>query len=217
MQEYAAYRIINIISDICYRVRLLHITYRDTDERRKDDLIERHRFLMESQSELAAGVGGQPVDVTGISLRSLDDDDAAAVYIFQYLIGNTDWSMVMADEDDVCCHNGDILDVDSKRYYVPYDFDLVGLVNSKYAYPDPSLPIRKVTQRYYLGFCTSRDTLQRALGVIKSHKEEILGVSSDIPGLPDKDRKRSIDFLNHFFTRADDEEKMLKSFERRCH
>ncbi len=196
---------------------MLHITYRDTEERRKDDLIERYGFLMESQSDMAARVGGQPVNVTGISLRSLDDDDAAAVYIFQYLIGNTDWSMVMADEDDVCCHNGDILDVDSKRYYVPYDFDLVGLVNSKYAYPDPSLPIRKVTQRYYLGFCTSRDTLQRALGVIKSHKEEILGVSSDIPGLPDKDRKRSIDFLNHFFTRADDEEKMLKSFERRCH
>jgi len=217
LQEYAVYRIFNIISDVGYRVRLLRITYRDTDERRKDNLIERYGFLMESQSELAARVGGQPVNVTGISLRSLDEDHTAAVYIFQYLIGNTDWSFVMADEDDVCCHNGDILDIDSKRYYVPYDFDLVGLVNSKYAYPDPSLPIRKVTQRYYLGFCTSRDTLQSALGIIKSHKEEILGVLSDIPGLPEKDRKRSIDYLDQFFTRADDEEKMLKSFERRCH
>ena len=217
LQEYAVYRIFNIISDIGYRVRLLRITYRDTDERRKDDLIERYGFLLESQSALAARVGGVPVDVTGISLKSLDEDYAAAVYIFQYLIGNTDWSFVMADGDDVCCHNGDILDVDSKRYYVPYDFDLVGLVNSKYAYPDPSLPIRKVTQRYYLGFCTSRDTLQSALGIIKSHKEEILGVLSEIPGLPEKDRKRSIDFLNQFFTRADDEEKMLKSFEKRCH
>ena len=217
LQEYAVYRIFNIISDIGYRVRLLRITYRDTDERRKDDLIERYGFLLESQPGLAARVGGQPVNVTGISLRSLDEDHTAAVYIFQYLIGNTDWSFVMADGDDVCCHNGDILDIDSKRYYVPYDFDLVGLVNSKYAYPDPALPIRKVTQRYYLGFCTSRDTLQSALGIIKSHKEEILGVLSDIPGLPEKDRKRSIDFLNQFFTRADDEEKMLKSFEKRCH
>jgi hypothetical protein len=217
LQEYAVYRIFNIISDIGYRVRLLHITYRDTDERRKDDLIERYGFLLESQSALAARVGGAPVDVTGISLRSLDEDHAAAVYIFQYLIGNTDWSFVMADGDDVCCHNGDILDIDSTRYYVPYDFDLVGLVNSKYAYPDPSLPIRKVTQRYYVGFCTSRDTLQSALGIIKSHKEEILGVLSDIPGLPEKDRNRSIDFLTQFFTRADDEEKMLKSFEKRCH
>jgi hypothetical protein len=196
---------------------LLHITYRDTDERRKDEVLERYGFLLESDDELAARVGGHPVNVTGISLRSLDEDHAAAVYIFQYLIGNTDWSMVMADEDDVCCHNGDILDIDSKRFYVPYDFDLAGLVNARHAYPDPSLPIRKVTQRYYVGFCTSRDTLQSALGIIKSHKEEILGVLSDIPGLPQKDRNRSIDFLNQFFTRANDEEKMLKSFERRCH
>jgi hypothetical protein len=91
-----------------------------------------------------------------------------------------------------------------KRYYLPYDFDLAGLVNSRYAYPDPSLPIRKVTQRMYRGFCTS-------------HEEEILGVLTDIPGLPENDRKRSIDYLDQFFTRAGDKEKMLKSFERRCH
>ena len=162
-------------------------------------------------------MGDHPVNVTGISLRSLDEDHVAAVYIFLYLIGNTDWSMVMADEDDVCCHNGDILDIESKRFYVPYDFDLAGLVNARHAHPDPSLPIRKVTQRYYLGFCTSRDTLQSALGLIKSHKEEILGVLSDIPGLPERDREKSIDYLDQFFTRADDEEKMLNSFEKRCH
>ena len=119
LQEYATYRIFNIISDISYRVRLLHITYRDTDERRKDEVLERYGFLLESDHELAARVGGHPVNVTGISLRSLDEDHAAAVYIFQYLIGNTDWSFVMADGDDVCCHNGDILDIDSKRYYAP--------------------------------------------------------------------------------------------------
>jgi hypothetical protein len=59
--------------------------------------------------------------------------------------------------------------------------------------------------------------LQSALGLIKSHKEEILGVLSDIPGLPERDREKSIDYLDQFFTRADDEGKMLNSFERRCH
>ncbi len=31
LQEYAAYRIFNLVSDVSYRVRLLHITYTDTD------------------------------------------------------------------------------------------------------------------------------------------------------------------------------------------
>jgi len=216
LQEFAAYRIFNLISDVGYRVRLLRITYRDTDERRKDEVLARYGFLIEPQSELAERFGGHPAKVTGVSLRSLDDDQAAAVYIFQYLIGNTDWSLAKAEDDDVCCHNGDILEIESKRFYVPYDFDLAGLVNAKYAYPDPALPIRKVTQRMYRGYCTSRDTLRSALGIVKTRKADILDVLSEMPALPEDERAKSIDYLNQFFTRAEDEENMLLSFERRC-
>ena len=216
LQEFAAYRIFNLISDVGYRVRLLHITYRDTDERRKNEVIVRYGFLIESQAELADRIGGRPAKVTGVSLRSLDDRQAALVYVFQYMIGNTDWSMAKADDDDVCCHNGDILEIESKHFYVPYDFDLAGLVNAKYAYPDPALRIRKVTQRMYRGYCTSRDTLQSALGMVRKRKVDILGVLSEIPGLPEDEQAMSIDYLSQFFTRAEDEEKMLQSFERRC-
>ena len=216
LQEFAAYRIFNLISDAGYRVRLLRITYRDTDERRKDEVLARYGFLIESQAELADRIGGRPAKVTGVSLRSLDDRQAALVYVFQYMIGNTDWSMAKADDDDVCCHNGDILEIESKHFYVPYDFDLAGLVNAKYAYPDPALRIRKVTQRMYRGYCTSRDTLQSALGMVRKRKADILGVLSEIPGLPEDEQAMSIDYLSQFFTRAEDEEKMLQSFERRC-
>jgi len=138
------------------------------------------------------------------------------VYIFQYLIGHTDWSLAKSDDDDVCCHNGGILDIESMRFYVPCDFDLAGLVNGKYAYPNPALPIRKVTQRMYRGFCTSRATLQSALGIVKARRADILGVLSAIPGLPEDDRAKGVNYLNQFFMRADDEEKLLQSFERRC-
>lgn len=216
LQEYAAYRMFSLVSDIGYGVRLLRITYRDTDERRKNEVIVRYGFLIESQAELADRIGGRPAKVTGVSLRSLDDHQAALVYVFQYMIGNTDWSMAKADDDDVCCHNGDILEIESKHFYVPYDFDLAGLVNAKYAYPDPALRIRKVTQRMYRGYCTSRDTLQSALGMVRKRKADILGVLSEIPGLPEDEQAMSIDYLSQFFTRAEDEEKMLQSFERRC-
>lgn len=199
----------SLVSDIGYRVRLLRITYRDTDERRKNEVIVRYGFLIESQAELAGRIGGCPAKVNGVSLRRIDDDQVALVYVFQHMIGNTDWSMATADDDDVCCHNGDILEIESKHFYVPYDFDLAGLVNAKYAYPDPALRIRKVTQRMYRGYCTSRDTLQSALGMVRKRKADILGVLSEIPGLPEDERAMSVDYLNQFFTRAEDEEKML--------
>jgi len=216
LQEFAAYRIFNQISDIGYKVRLLRITYTDTDNHFDPKLDEHYAFLIESQAGLAARVGGEPANVTGISLKSLDDDQAALVYLFQYLVGNTDWSMVMAEGDDVCCHNGDIVDIGSARFYVPYDFDLAGLVNAKYAYPDPSLRIRKVTQRLYRGFCTERETLEAALAVVVRQKADILDVLNKMPGMPDKERSKSSNFLREFFARADNEEKLITTFEKRC-
>lgn len=216
LQELAAYRIFNQISDISYKVRLLRITYTDTEDRFKPKLDEHYAFLIESQAGLAARLGGESANVTGISLRSLNDEQAALVYVFQYLVGNTDWSMVMAEGDDACCHNGDIIDIGSSRFYVPYDFDLAGLVNANYAYPDPSLRIRKVTQRLYRGFCTERETLETALAAVVSHKADILDVLNNMPGMPEKDRSQSSNYLRDFFARAEDPEKMLQSFERRC-
>lgn len=216
LQEFGAYQIFNRISDVSYRVRLLRITYTDTEDRFEPKLDEYYAFLIESQAGLAARVGGEPVNVTGISLKSLDDEQAAQVYVFQYLIGNTDWSMVMAEGDDTCCHNGDVIEIGSARFYVPYDFDLAGLVNAKYAYPDPSLRIRKVTQRMYRGFCTESGNLQVALATIKARQADIINVFTEMPGLFAKDREQSIDYLGQFFARSDDEEKLISTFEKRC-
>ena len=216
LQEYAAYRIFNLISDVSYKVRLLHITYTDTDGRLKEDIFDRYGFLIESESGLADRVGGQPALVTGVSLRTLDSQQAAAVFVFQYLIGNTDWSLVTADEDDTCCHNGDLVDVGSVRYYVPYDFDLSGLVNARYARPDPSLRISRVTQRQYRGYCVSTDPVKRALSAIKSRRVDILDLISQLPGVSQKDIEATTNYLEKFFVRASDEDKIVQSFERMC-
>ena len=216
LQEYAAYRIFNLISDVGYRVRLLRITYTDTDGGFKESVFDRYGFLIESASALAERVGGQAEHVTGVSLRSLDNQQAATVYIFQYLIGNTDWSLVTADDDDTCCHNGDLFDIGSVRYYVPYDFDLAGLVNAPYARPDPSLRISRVTQRLYRGYCISTDALKDALSTIKARRVDILDVISQLPGLSLKEIVATIIYLEQFFVRADDENKIVQSFERRC-
>jgi hypothetical protein len=216
LQEYAAYRIFNLISDVSYKVRLLHITYTDTDGGLKEKEFDRYGFLIESASGLADRIGGQPAEVSAVSLSTLDSNHAAAVFVFQYLIGNTDWSLVTADEDDTCCHNGDLFDVDSMRYYVPYDFDLSGIVNARYARPDPSLRISKVTQRKYRGFCMPTDAVKAALGSINARKTAILDSINQLPGVSQKDSDATIAYLQKFFARASNEDKIVQQFERRC-
>jgi len=216
LEEYAAYRIFNLISDVSYRVRLVEITYRDTDGRMKETTFVRKGFFIESAAELADRTGGEPVEVSGVSLNSLDEEQAAAVFVFQYLIGNTDWSLVTADADDTCCHNVDLFDIEALRFAVPYDFDLSGFENAPYARPDSSIGIRKVTQRRYRGYCISSGALTGAINAIVGRKDDILGTLAQVPGLPEKNIEAGTKYLGKFFDQAENVSKLERSFERRC-
>ena len=216
LREFAAYRIFNLISEVGYRVRLLHITYIDTAEGRKKKTSSRYGFLIESAAALALRTNGTPLNDKGISVASLDKQHAAKVFIFAYLIGNTDWSLVRAKDDDKCCHNGDVFDIGPSRYFVPYDFDLSGIVNARYAWTNPAVRISKVTQRKYRGYCIPADALKLGLIHIKGLRADILDVIDEVPGLSLKDRQKTFKFLDGFFSRASDEDKLLRRFERYC-
>lgn len=217
LEEYAAYRIFGLLSDVGYRVRLVRITLQDTDERFVRTDSHGYGFLIEPREQLASRVGGTVSDVPAVALKWMDEDQAALVYVFQYLVANTDWSFVAPDNEERCCHNIDLLDIDSKLFPVPYDFDLTGLVNASYAFPDSSLPIKRVTRRLYRGFCTDAETLREAIETVNSKREEILDVIRNLPIEPDKAKADRVDYLQRFFEEAGDEDRIISKFEKGCH
>jgi hypothetical protein len=216
LSEYAVYRILSLLTDYAYRVRLLRITYVDNQGGRNAAGLTRHGFVLEPQDALAARVGGERVHSPTVSLARLDAQEMALVYVFQYLVGNTDWSLVTASADDRCCHNGDLVERDARWFYVAYDFDQAGLVNARYARPDASLGLRNVTQRRYRGFCTDEAVLAGALAQVTARQGEIMAVIDHLPGLDDKARERRRDYLEDFFKAAANPQKLLKEFNRRC-
>jgi len=217
LEEYAAYRIFSLITPVSYRVRLVHMYYNDTAGRLDEDAARRFGFLIEPTKHLAARVGGVDTEIPAVSLAALDSGQAALVYVFQYLIGNTDWSLVTAEEDDACCHNGRLIKIGPKLFLVPYDFDLAGIVNAKYARPDPSLRISKVRTRLYRGFCMDTDVLRGAIRRVNSLEAEIRAVITDLPLLSEKEKKKQTTYVGKFFDRSRDEEKILERFEKTCH
>ena len=217
LEEYAAYRIFSLLSDVSYRVRLVHLTYTDTDGRLNEAFRESYGYLIEPLEQLVSRVRGSLPEIPAVSLKRLDEEQAALVYIFEYLIANTDWSFVTAESDEHCCHNIELVKIDPKIFPVPYDFDLAGLVNAAYAKPDPSLRIKKVSKRVYQGFCTDTEILRGALKDISSKEADVLDIIVGLPVLTEKEKKNRIDYLGKFFNKAGDEDKMIAMFEKRCH
>ena len=214
IEEYAIYRMFNLLTPASYRVRLLHMTFADTAGDGETTRIL--TFLLEPGEQLAERLGGRESDLEAVSLEWLDANHMALVYVFQYLIGNLDWSLVAAKDEEVCCHNGTLIENGETILYVPYDFDLSGFVDAPYAFPPPYLHLRRVTQRRYRGFCTDRQHLENALAIVVAKRREIDALIRSLPVLSGRDKQRRIDYLDRFFRAAEEPDRLLDRFEKRC-
>ena len=214
VMEYLAYRILASLTDQGFKTRLLHLSYIDTD-RKKKQLYTKYAFVIEHKDELARRMGWTLVEVPRIGDDQLDRKQANLVAVFEYLIGNTDFSMVLGARDEPCCHNIVLYSAKPGTFIpVPYDFDLAGIVNAPYATPNPKYKLDSVRERLYRGYCGNNDILPETLAYFTDKKREIYAVINDIDGLG-KYRKRQMtryvdDFYEDFETARDTERNFLQ-------
>jgi hypothetical protein len=201
LDEYLAYRIFNLLTERSHRVRLLRIRYVDT-ERPQEEPVIRLAFALEPIEQVAERLGAGIVETEFVVKSRLEPRQTAIVNAFHYLIGNVDWSLVAATDEEFCCHNGRLLLIDGQHVILPYDFDFAGLVDAPYAKPHASIPIRSVTQRLYRGYCMDDLPLDAALEAITSRRQAILDL---VRGLPETDPDETADriaYLEEFFAEA---------------
>jgi hypothetical protein len=197
LKEYLAYKIYMLLSPVSFRVRLTRIKYVDTG--RKNKVTESWGFLIEPEEMVAERNEAIVFKKDEISMRYMRTREMDVAAMFQYMIGNSDYSVAGR-------HNMKILGLPgfgSEGYTpVPYDFDYAGLVNAEYAIPGESLGISSVRERYYLGPCRENEEFQAAIDHIHSLREEILELVSDFPYLGDKHKKEMIAYLEDYFNSA---------------
>src|SRR5438094_2393048 len=138
LQELQLYRVYNLLTQYSHRVRLVRVTYADSGNGKV--VATRYGFLEEEPQALAHRVGGMLAKQQGAGAADLVPEAAATFGVFQYLIGNTDWSIAGL-------HNVELIATEMAHVPIAYDFDFAGAVNTRYATVDPRLPIHKVRER----------------------------------------------------------------------
>ena len=118
------------------------------------------------------------------------------VNLFQYMIGNTDWSIPKYHNIKLMVPKNDTL---AKPYAIPYDFDYCGLVDASYAVPAEGLGIETVRERLYRGFPRSLDELQAAINVFQEKKESIMYYINHFELCSTKCRKAMVAYLDEFY------------------
>jgi len=196
-QEYALYRAYLTLTDEAFRVRMLEMTYRDSEGRRRDRT--HPAFLIESDPEVAARLGYEEVEVERMANGEFEPVAITRLGLFEFMIGNTDWALRTGRGGEPCCHNGLLLRrPDGQHVVLPYDFDQAGLIDADYALPARSLGIRSVRQRLFRGLCTGEARYDEAIALLKSRRDEIEALFPE-DGTRKRSNRRARDYLDEFF------------------
>ena len=207
--EYLIYRMYNELTDLSFKVQLVEMTYIDESGREKP--ITRYGFLIEDDENMAARNNGIILDQTGHQEDATDYNQFIRLALFQYMIGNTDWQVSSL-------HNIRLVRVEGLLlpFPVPYDFDFSGLVNTPYASPRRTLPIKEVRQRHYEGHCRTEEELAPHISLFKTKKEAIYALFQDLEPLSKRFRKSALGYLDEFYGIINKPKRVRKAFVRSC-
>lgn len=210
LREYVAYRMLNVLTDISYRVRLLNVTYSDTDS--EDRETRAYAFVIESKDRLSQRIGLPIVEVPGVEQAELDPGFTNLISVFQYMMGNTDFSPLAGAKGENCCHNTNLFGGDETALFaIPYDFDITGMVNAPYATPNPRFKLRSVRERRYRGRCAFNAHLPESLQAFRDKKEALYALVENEAVLTKSSKNGMRKFLRSFYKVIDNP----KSLDRR--
>jgi len=215
LKEYLAYRILNLLTEASFRVRLLRVTY--IDDASDEEYETNFAFLIEHRDQLADRLGLEVNDAKYTETDRLDAAHTNIASVFQYLIGNTDFSPIRGAEGEPCCHNYVLFgDEPGHILSVPYDFDMAGLVDAPYATPNPRFRLRSVRVRLYRGRCANDALLDRTLDLFRANRQNIFDLVSGNPYFSDGSRKKVTRYLEDFFEDIDNPKRVERDFRKKC-
>lgn len=192
LQEYALYRLYQRISPMYFRTRLAKLTYKDSLAKTED--VTSWGFFIEDDKEVAKEFNTSTEKTKGALFDQLDQPQLINTMLFQYMVGNTDYSVVAQ-------HNIALLRDSTATVIkaVAYDFDWSGAVGPRYAFPNAKLGIKTIFDRLYRGPCLTVAQWQPHLPRFMSARPAIDSIYNSIPGLEPKRARTSIEWFNDFY------------------
>ena len=142
--------------------------------------------------------------------RHLSARESARMAVFQYMVGNTDWSMIYF-------HNMELLRTDERVHIVvPYDFDSAGFVSPSYATPHEGLDIRTVRQRLYRGFCRRDVDFGDIYLEFVELRPEFEALYTEMEGLEEDKIEDALKYTAEFYDVISSESRARNRIERAC-
>jgi hypothetical protein len=155
---------------------------------------------------LTARTSSVQIESANLKQKDIVPDVMDRFAIFNYMIGNYDWSVPGL-------HNVLIIKPvgpeSTNLIAIPYNFDWAGLVNASYAIPSKEVGIENVRERIFEGICRSKEVYLKDLVRFSEKKDEFYRVVNEFPYLSQSEKNDVIGYLDGFFNQLAGSKDML--------
>ncbi len=219
LREYIAYRILNELTPLSFNVRLMRVTFVDSDGERDDRV--RYAFVLEHKNRLGKRIDRKDLKIEKTSVAEIQPDHLNLTSLFQFMIANTDFSPIAPSPYNECCHTYVLFgnkDEQAEELIVaiPYDFDQSGIVNAPYASPGEQFSLTSVRQRLYRGRCENNEHIDANLQKFRDARARIDDLIATQPGFSNTTRKSVLRFVADFYKIIDNPKNGPKRINEKC-
>ena len=209
IKEFLVYKIYNLLTDKSMRVRLMKLNFKDAAGKRKP--YTQMAFFIEDIDEMAKRNNMIEVEGTTFGTEVTNRDQMTLVTLFQYFIGNTDWSVPAYHNIKLIGLKGDNT---TRPYTVAYDFDICGFVDPPYATVDEQLQvyITTVRERLNRGYARTMEELNVAIKIFNDKKSQIYDLVNKNEYLSSKSKSSTVSYMDEFYKIINDEREVKKVF-----
>ncbi len=209
VREWLVYKLYNLVTPKSFRARLVKVQLDGDRNKKLPDPF--YGILLEEERQAARRNQCISFDKK-LKPQETQLDAFLTMAVFQYLVGNTDWSVQYQQNIKLIAKDSNAL-----PFPVPYDFDHAGIVNSPYALPAEGLKMSSVKQRRFRGFCVQNQQLfEPVIAHFNKLKKDIYKLYTDCELLDAKYIKSTTQYLDQFYGTINNPKEWKKEFAYPC-
>lgn len=204
LKELMVYKLYELITPYHFKTRRLELEFTNMNKK-KPEVETLNAFLIEDDKKIAKRHEGKVFE-RYIHPLAMDSQASISNALFQYMIGNTDFSVAYQ-------HNGKLLYVGKKIIPLPYDFDMSGFINPSYAVVNATLDLKNIKERKYRGFKRDEDDFYAVRDHFVEQKQAMFEIMQSYASDFDnpKEYEEAYSYIESFFEVIEDDAQFKKN------
>jgi hypothetical protein len=194
--EYACYKAYEYLTAFSFKVRLLNVTLSDSANQQQS--LHFKAFIIQDDESLAQRHGAKILKIGNLQLSFADRPSLNTFSMFQYLIGNTQWSITNL-------YNLKLLSLAGRSLIpIPFEFSQSGIVNAQLAKPAPYLHITDVRSRQFLGLKMPNNEFLEVKQLFNNAKQQIISEFENLELHSNAQKRQAINYIHTFFNELEE-------------